>query len=156
VSLDIDFEYSSNLDGMEDAIKNAIAKKLVELTELCLTKVQENLSGKILNKGNGQLYNSAKKVTYLDAAPMVGEVFIDPITPKAITLEKGRDAPYWIAPVKAQFLRFFSKNAGKIVYSKGLMHPGSVAFGYMEDAYEQMLTLVPEGFEMALAEVLNK
>jgi phage pi2 protein 07 len=151
--LQISFEYSNNIKEMETKIREAIAAKLVVLTDVMYGKVITNLSGAILNKQSGQLVSSVKQYVDTSSEPMVGEVFIDPVTPKALALEYGGKSYYLIAPVKAQMLHW--ERGGEYFFRKQVNHPPSKAYGYLHVAFEEMEGLVSEEFKNAIDEAIR-
>ena len=153
---EISFDYDSKLDTLDERIKVAVVEKLTSLTQIMYNKVRENLSGFVLNKVSGQLYDSVRQEVSSSGESDFGTVFMEPASPKAWALEKGGNGYYPIVPTKASLLRFFSKQEGQIVFRKEVNHPPSKAFGYLRLAFEEMQELVPEGFEQAINEVLKK
>jgi hypothetical protein len=151
--ISIDFSYDGKLDGMDEAIKLAIAKKLTELTTILHSKVVENVSGKILQKQSGQLASSIRQEVDVGTNPMVGLVFPDPADDKAWALERGGKGYYDIVASKAQLLHFFTKG-GVEVFTKSVHHPPSREFAYLRTALEEMTELVPQGFAEAIQTVL--
>lgn len=153
--LNIDFSYDSNLDGLDERVKLAIAKKLLSLTTLMHDKVIENISGKILQQKTGQLISSIQQRTDTNSNPMVGEVYVEPATAKAWALEKGGEREYQILPTKAEVLRFYWDKIGQVVSFHSVNHPPSREFAYLKAALLEMETLAPEGLQAAIDEALE-
>lgn len=151
---DIKFEYDSRLDTLDEAIITAVTKKLAELTIKMYEKVIENVSGKILQKQSGQLAGSVNLNFGFDGGTRIGEVFIDPASPKAWALEKGGTQYYDIRPTKAQFLHFFTKS-GAEVFTKYVSHPPSREFAYLRTALDEMRPLVQPGLAEAVQAILD-
>lgn len=154
--LNIDFQYDSKLDNLEEEIKIAVAVKLTELTRLLYDKVIENVSGKILQKQTGQLAESIITEIDIGSNPMIGSVLPLPQSPKAFALEKGGEKSYTITPSKATMLKFYWDKAGKTMFLRSVNHPPSKEFAYLRSALEDMESLVPEGFQQALDQVLGR
>ena len=160
VQINFEFEYVENASSLNERIKAALADKLTELTELAADKITENISGKILQKQSGALLQKVEESTEIDTAsnPMTGFAGIAHPGPKEWALEKGGENGkgwYPIVPIKAEFLRFFSKTLGKIVYAKYVKHPPSKEFRYIGLVEDEMVDLVPEGFEEAITHVFR-
>jgi hypothetical protein len=151
----IDFQYDGGLDGLEDKIREAIATKLTALTQLMHDKVIENVSGKILQRKTGELAGSIQQRIDSSAEPMIGEVFVEPASPKAWALERGGEESYPIVPVRATVLSWIGKDGAK-VFARSVNHPPSKEFAYLRLALEDMEALVPEGFQQALQSVLER
>ena len=152
---DIKFDYDSRLDTMDEAIIIAVTKKLADLTIQMYQKVMENVSGKILQKQSGQLASSINLNFGFDGNTRIGEVFVEPASPKAWALEKGGEKSYIITPVKAQVLHFFWTKIGQEVWLKSVDHPPSREFAYLRLALEEMQDIVPTGMREAIQGVLD-
>jgi hypothetical protein len=153
--IEMHFDYDGRLDSMEGEMRAAIARKLTELTTMLHAKVVENLSGKILQKVSGQLAGSVQQTVDTGGEPMVGEVFIDPASPKAWALEKGGEKNYMILPSKGTMLKFYWDKMGQTVFLKEVNHPPSREFGYLRLAAEEMVDLVPAGFNEVLQQLFD-
>lgn len=151
---DIRFEVSDNIAMLDGRIKEAIVAKLLELTDLAFRKVEENLSGAVLQKQSGQLLGSLRKEVNIGETESIGRIFLDVDTPKAIALEKGGERYYPIVPTKADVLVWISKG-GEKVFASSVIHPPSKAFRYFGLAAGEMTDLVPEGFQQALQEAID-
>lgn len=154
--LEISFQYDSKLDNLDEEIRIAVAAKLTELTRLLYEKVIENVSGKILQKRTGQLAESIITEIDIISNPMIGSVFPLPQTPKAFALEKGGEKSYIITPSKATMLKFYWDKMGKTMFLRSVNHPPSKEFAYLRLALEDMETLVPEGFQQAIEQVIGR
>jgi hypothetical protein len=152
---EINFEYDGSLDNLEEEIKQAIAAKLVSLTDMLYSKVMDNVSGKILQKQTGQLAGSIRQEIVDGSDTMTGTVFVEPATMKAWALERGGEEAYTIVPTKGQYLSWIGKD-GIRVFAKQVLHPPSKEFAYLREALGEMEQLVPEGFREALEQVLRR
>lgn len=153
--LNIDFSYDSNLDGLDERVKAAIAKKLTMLTTIMHNKVVENITGKILQQKTGQLLSSIQQRVDTSSNPMMGEVFVEPTSAKAWALEKGGEREYQILPTKSAVLRFYWDKVGQVVNFYSVNHPPSREFAYLKTALMEMETLVAEGLQSAIDEALE-
>jgi hypothetical protein len=151
--LQFEFKYNSDHFGnLDSKIRAAIAAKLLYLTDMMYNKVMENVEGKILQKRTGQLAESIHKATRTSDNPMVGEVFVDPATPKAWALERGGERYYPIVPVKARMLHFFAKD-GTEIFTDFVDHPPSKDFRYLSTALEEMSPIISQEMQQAIEEV---
>ena len=150
----IDFTYEgTNLADLDERLKSAVEEKLGYLTNMLYDKVQENLSGKVLQKVSGQLAGSIRQEIEIGADVSVGSVFPDPATPKAWALEKGGEKAYIIVPTKSNVLKFFMNN--DVVFASQVVHPPSREFRYLGEALDEMTEVVPIQFNEAIQAVLN-
>jgi hypothetical protein len=150
---EIKFDYDSRLDTLDEAIIVAVTKKLANLTIRMYEKVIENVSGKILNKQSGQLASSINLNFGFDGNTRMGEVFVDPASPKAWALEKGGERSYTIVPTKAEMLHWFRDE--KHHFAKEVLHPPSKEYAYLRLAMEEMAPLVPTEMAEAIQAVLD-
>jgi hypothetical protein len=153
--LEVTFKHDTKLDGLDDAIVNAVGNKMVALTQELYNKVIENLSGKILQQKSGQLVSSVHQFVDQVADPMTGSVYIEPASPKAWALEHGGERSYLISPSKAQVLKFFWDKAGQTVFFPSVTHPPSREFAYLRTALEEMQPNFAAGFQQVIQDVLD-
>ena len=149
----IDFSYESKIADLEPKIREAVEKKMKALTDQMYQKVQENVSGKVLQKRTGALARAIAKSVSTDGNVTTGTVYVQPAGPKEFALEMGGTRSYAIYPVKRNFLAW--EDGGDLVFvSKVLNHPPSKAFRYLQLALEEMTEIVPaelgEAVESAL------
>lgn len=156
LDINISFEYVNAPGELNERIKIALGDKLVELTEILYKKVEENITGKILQKRSGALLAKLANGTTIDTAtnPMNSFVGIPNPGAKEYALEFGGKGYYSIIPVRARALKFLSKT-GETVFASHVNHPPSKAFAYLGEAALEMEPLVPEGFAEAVQRVLS-
>jgi hypothetical protein len=152
--LEIRLEGIPRLDSLGRKLRVLAFRKLNELTDLLEQKVLENLSGKILQKQSGELFDSVKKTVEQAGDFMTGRVFISPETTKAIVLEKGGEHSYMILPTKQEVLKFIAKDSDT-VFAKQVFHPPSKEFAYLRSAIEEMAPLVPVEYQEAIEAMLS-
>lgn len=148
--LSIKLEGQYRIDSLGRRLKAATERKMVELTDVMYAKVMENVSGKILQKKSGELAASIRKHVDISGEPLIGEVYVDPVTPKAMALERGGDRFYPIVPTKATVLKFYWEKLGRTVYLHYVNHPPSKEFAYLAIALAEMEEEVPAGFRDAI------
>lgn len=154
IELEIALTGQDKIDAIGRKLHTVTLRKLTQLTDIMYNKVQENLSGKILQKQTGQLASSIRKEVTESGSEMMGVVFVDPVTPKALALEKGGERYYDIYPVRAKMLRFVNKS-GEIVYASHTYHPPSKDFAYLRTALEEMESLIPESFRESIETLIR-
>lgn len=152
--IDIDFTYDRKLSDLDERIKLAVVEKLIQLTRMAYDKVEENLSGKVLQKRTGQLLESVHETVNTSGEIMVGSVFMDPASPKAFALEKGGEGFYPIVATKASVLAWFDKS-GQKRFAKSVIHPPSKAYRYLGLVADEMREIVPTQMHQAIQDVLD-
>lgn len=152
--LEIRIEAFPRLDSLGRRLRVATERKTVEVTHIVYAKVLENLSGKILQKKTGELYSSIRQQVDITSDLIVGEVMVDPTTPKALALEYGGKSEYVIEPVKSTILKFFWEKKNETVYLHSVNHPPSKEFAYMRLAAEETMALIPDKYLEAMNTVI--
>ena len=152
--LELHFNYNYDLTDVGAKVSAAVAAKLTELTHQLYNKVQENLSGRILQKQSGQLAGSIQQTIETNDEVIIGTVFPSPASPKAWALEKGGVAAYDIVPIKAKLLHFITKE-GQEVFAHHVTHPPSKEFAYLRLALEEMAPIIPAEFQQAIQAVFD-
>lgn len=152
--LEVSIEGVTRLDSLGRRLRVATEKKMIELTGVLYEKVQENLSGKVLQKRSGELSGSIRQVNEVHDDFYVGSVFPSPATDKAWALEKGGKGYYEIVATKAQMLKFVTKS-GETLFRKRVNHPPSKEFGYLRLALAETEETVPQGFRDYIQTVLD-
>lgn len=151
--VEIDFQYSTRLDTLGDDLKRAIAEKLTQLGQQLYEKVEENVSGRILQKQTGALASKIRQETDLASNPMEANVYVADAGGKEWALERGGLKNYTIVPTKAKLLHFFAKD-GSEVFTRLVDHPPSKEFAYLGRALEEMRSIVPAALLEAIEQVL--
>src|ERR1035438_8721946 len=109
VNLNVEYEGAlENLGAKRDLLNDALLVAVDDLTAQLYARVQENLSGVVLERRTGELANAVE----IEAAAFVGavcqsQVFIDEESPEWIigmTHEYGGTGYYLIEPVNASVL----------------------------------------------------
>lgn len=152
--LEVSLEGATRLDSLGRKLRAATEKKMQALTEALYEKVILNVSGKILQTKSGQLKESIHKFYYATGDQYLGSVYVEPVTPKALALEKGGTRNYIISPVKAQVLRFIAKD-GSVQFRHSVNHPPSKAFGYLSEALMEVQAMIPATFADYIQTALN-
>jgi phage gpG-like protein len=70
-------------DRMPLALRTAIRGETISLTQALAARVRENLSGRVLNRRTGALYNSVKSELVENPSTVYGRVYVDPGSPAA-------------------------------------------------------------------------
>lgn len=153
--LEVSFDFDERLDGLDEAIFGAVAKKMIALTQELYEKVVENLSGKILQQKSGELVGSVRQSVDVAADPMTGSVYMEPASPKAWALERGGEREYLIVPTKANILRFYWDKVGQTVFFPSVNHPPSREFAYLRTALEELRPRFAEGVQEVIQDVID-
>lgn len=151
---EITLEGAPRLDAIGRRLHVLTVRKLTQLTDIMYNKVVENVSGAILNKQSGQLAGSIKQQVSDYGDTYQGRVFVDPVTPKALVLEKGGDHAYPIYPTKGDVLKWVN-SGGETVYAKSVFHPPSKEFAYLRIAAEEMQSIIPTEYQEAIYAALS-
>lgn len=133
---------------LPEEIRDVMREKIIDQTFAVYKKVIENVEGKILQQKSGQLAQSIKIKTGQQGNDYVGEVYVDPATPKAYALEYGGKDYYAIYPVNKTWLHFFWEKIGMWVYLDYVNHPPSKEYAYLRQALEEVN--LEEGFTTIL------
>jgi hypothetical protein len=153
--LEVTFEHDTKLDGLDEAIQNAVIKKMTALTQELYEKVMENVSGQILQQKTGELAGSIRQMLDAVADPMEGSVYVEPASPKAWALEKGGEREYMILPSKGTMLKFYWDKIGQIAFLPSVNHPPSREFAFLRTALEAMRPRFAEGFKEIIDDVMS-
>jgi hypothetical protein len=129
-------DFFTKLKGYTARTQAKYNTELDRITDLVLTKVIENLSGKILQSKTGELVGSISKETHHSGYDFIGFVGPVPATPKAWALEFGGKHSYLIPLGDKGVLankdeQFFSKRA--------VIHPPSKEYAYLRSALDDVL-----------------
>jgi len=123
---------------LPEEVRHVMSEKIIDQTYAVYRKVLENVQGKILQEKTGQLAQSIRIKTGQQGRDYVGEVFVDPETPKALALEYGGKDYYSIYPVNKQMLHFYWEKIGMWVYLDYVNHPPSKEFAYLRSALHEV------------------
>lgn len=129
-------------ERMPVALRTELRGEIVSLTQQLAARVRENLSGRVLNKRTGALYNAIRSEMVENVGTVYGRVYVDPSSPAAryaAAHEFGvTTSPHVILPVGAAALHFFID--GHEVFARRVNHPGSKIpeRSYMRSALDDM------------------
>lgn len=70
-------------DRMPVALRTALRGETISLTKQLAARVRANLSGQVLNKRSGALYNSIRSELVENPLTLYGRVYVDPGSPAA-------------------------------------------------------------------------
>jgi len=146
---------TDRFDSLGRRLRVATEKQAIKSTDLLYDKVQENLSGRILQKRTGDLAASIHKLYDNTGDGYIGEVYVDPADDKAKALEYGGKGYYTIVPSKGEFLKFYWEKMGSVVFARSVNHPPSKAYHYLALALEDLRDTIPQGFREAIQTTLD-
>ena len=130
------------------AMRTQLRGETISLTKQLAAKVRDNLSGRVLNKRSGALFNSIRNEMVENPLTLYGRVYVDPGSPAAAYAaahEYGvTTRPHVILPRNARVLSFIW--GGKRVFFAKVNHPGSKIpeRSYMRSALEDMRATIIE------------
>ncbi len=162
IKVDVQFvnngAFALKLGRIDRELREKIFSAVEYTTETTYKILQENLFGNILHYKTGELYESAKMQVYRTRWKQGGKIYIDPVTPKAITLEKGGAGFYLIYPDKAARLVFFWEKTGRMFVGEPFQpvnHPPAERYAYFERSVEGMEGLLYETLASAVGELFE-
>jgi hypothetical protein len=150
--LEVAFEWTRPLNGIDQEIKDAINAKWQKLAQELYDKVLENVSGRILKKQTGSLADKIYKDTEQDGDSFFMFVGVKDPGPKEWALEKGGSGFYPITPKNARVLMW--ERYGKKNFASYVNHPPLWAFGYLQEAFNEMEDVIPEQMASAISAVI--
>ena len=148
-----------SFDRMPANLRTAIRGATVTMTKQLAARVRENLSGRVLQRRSGDLYNSIRVELVENPDKVYGRVYVDPTSPAAkyaAAHEFGVvTKPHVILPRNASVLSFMWN--GKRVFFKKVNHPGSKIpeRSYMRSALEAMRDQIVAKYSAIAAEALK-
>lgn len=156
----VDRELIVALDGIPSRLVQALEDKLSTLMGLVRVKVEENLSGAVLQTKSGALKGSlVSGVERIGSSTFVGFVDVGPMDAKvaayAMVHEYGGKDYYEIVPVHKRMLRFVGKS-GDVVFAPYVYHPPAQERSYLRSALWAMESEIVEGLDEALESALAK
>jgi len=145
-------EVTARLSSMPDKLRAAFLKKTYALAEKLKSKVQQNLTNKILHIRTGKLVRSIFQQVTNSANEVSGRVYSSGLPYAAIQEFGGQTKAHVIEAKNGKALAF--QWHGKEVFFKRINHPGSniKASGYMGKAFDAMKPEIQSGYEEAAAE----
>lgn len=137
---------------MPDKLRAAFLKKTYALAERLKSKVQQNLTNKLLNIRSGNLVRSIFQQVSNETNEVSGRVYSSGLPYARIQEYGGQTKAHVIEAVKGKALAF--NMGGKQVFFKRVNHPGSTIKGvrYMGSAFDAMKHEIKEGYEQAAKE----
>ena len=142
----------ARLNVMPDKLRAAFLKKTYALAQKLKSKVQQNLTNKLLNIRTGKLVRSIFQQVTNSANEVSGRVYSSGLPYAAIQEFGGQTKAHVIEAKNGKALAF--QWHGKEVFFKRINHPGSniKASGYMGKAFDAMKPEIQSGYEEAAAE----
>lgn len=153
ISLEVDDRViQARLSSMPDKLRAAFLKKTYTLAEKLKSKVQQNLTNRILNIRTGKLVRSIFQQVTNNANEVSGRVYSSGLPYAAIQEFGGQTKAHIIEAVNGKALAFTM--GGKEVFFKRVNHPGShiKASRYMGQAFDAMKPEITAGYKQAAAE----
>lgn len=153
----VDQELLVNLERIPERLHAEIEEKLESLVAELRLKVQENLSGKVLNTKTGALLGSLVSGVERLGSLLVGFVAIDPADSKveayAMVHEYGGKGFYEIVPIHKLILRFEGKG-GEVVFAPYVYHPPAAERSYLRSALHEMAPEIEAGLNQAIRDAI--
>jgi phage gpG-like protein len=142
----------ARLSVMPDKLRAAFLKKTYSLAEKLKSKVQQNLTNKLLNIRTGKLVRSIFQQVTNSTNEVSGRVYSSGLPYAAIQEYGGQTKAHIIEAVNGKALMF--NMGGKQVFFKRVHHPGSNIKGahYMGQAFAEMTPEIRAGYEQAVVE----
>jgi phage gpG-like protein len=139
-----------------DAIGQVLAERIADLTQQLQARVEDNLSGAILNQRSGRLASSIISGMDDSGDAFAGFVSSQGVPYAAIQEYGGKTAAHDILAVKAKALAFVS--AGGMVFAKSVHHPGSriPAHGYLGRALADMQDAIETDLKQSVLDALTQ
>jgi phage gpG-like protein len=147
----------ARLSYMPDKLRAAFLKKTYALAEKLKSKVQQNLTNKLLHIRSGNLVRSIFQQVTNDTNEVSGRVYSSGLPYARIQEFGGQTRAHIIEAKNAKALMLGSNFAGgstKGIFFKRVHHPGSKIKGahYMGTAFKEMTPEIKSGYEQAAAE----
>ena len=142
----------ARLSYMPDKLRASFLKKTYALAEKLKSKVQQNLTNRILKIRTGKLSRSIFEEVTNTANEVAGRVFSSGVPYARIQEFGGHTKAHVIEAINGKALAF--NMGGKQVFFKRVNHPGSniKASHYMGSAFDEMKPEITQGYEQAASE----
>lgn len=139
----------ARLSYMPDKLRAAFLKKTYALAEKLKSKVQQNLTNKLLHIRTGKLVRSIFEQVTNSANEVSGRVYSSGVPYARIQEFGGQTKAHVIEAKNGKALVFQWK--GKDVFFRRINHPGSTIKGahYMGSAFAAMAPEIKQGYEDA-------
>ena len=151
LAIDIDDRaIMARLSSMPDRLRAAFLKKTYALAEKLKSKVQQNLTNRILQIRTGKLVRSIFEQVTNSANEVSGRVYSSGLPYAAIQEFGGQTKAHIIEAKNGKALMF--NMGGKQVFFRRVNHPGShiPAHRYMGQAFDAMKPEIESGYEQAV------
>jgi phage gpG-like protein len=144
--IEIEFDAQAVQDallGQADAIRGALE-----------ARIQQKLSGEVLQTGSGALAASILSSIENDGSDLTVSIFSTGVPYAAIQEFGGKTAAHDIVAVRAKVLAFSA--GGNQVFAKSVRHPGSTipARSYLGSSLAEMRDDIESGLKQAILEAL--
>ena len=145
-------EVIAHLSYMPEKVRAAFLKKTYALAEKLKSKVQQNLTNRILHIRTGKLVRSIFEQVTNSANEVSGRVYSSGVPYARIQEFGGQTKSHVIESTNGKALAF--QWHGKQAFFKRINHPGSniKASGYMGKAFDAMKPEIQQGYEQAANE----
>jgi phage gpG-like protein len=142
----------ARLSSMPDKLRAAFLKKTYALAEKLKSKVQQNLTNKLLQIRTGKLVRSIFQQVTNSSNEVSGRVFSSGLPYAAIQEFGGQTKAHVIEAKNVKALMF--NMGGKQVFFRRVNHPGShiPAHHYMGQAFDAMKPEIEAGYREAAEE----
>jgi hypothetical protein len=140
----------ARLGAMPGRMHAALLKKTYELAEKLKSKVQQNLTNRVLQIRTGKLVRSIFEEVKDESNSVEGRVFSSGLKYAKIQEFGGQTKAHIIEAINGKALAF--NIGGKQVFVKRVNHPGSTikASRYMGQAFDVMKPEIKAGYEEAV------
>src|ERR1700722_16346592 len=145
LTIDVDTrQIMARLSYMPDKLRAAFLKKTYALAEKLKSKVQQNLTNKLLHIRTGKLVRSIFQQVTNSTNEVLGRVFSSGLPYAKIQEFGGQTKAHIIEAVNGKALMF--NMGGKQVFFKRVHHPGSNIKGahYMGESFKEMTPEIRE------------
>ena len=153
----VDQELLVKLDELPAKLHALVREKLETEVSALRLKVQENLTGKVLNTKTGALLGALTSGVEELGNLLVGFVAIEAQDQKvqayAMAHEYGGKGYYEIVPVRKAILQFEYK--GQIVRTPYVYHPPAQQRSYLRSALHEMSSEIEQGLNSAVQEAIH-
>lgn len=153
----VDTEIIATFDRLTVELRAAVEAKLATLVELVRAKVEENLSGAVLQTKSGALLGALQSgVNSLSGSTVVGFVEIEPGSKPEVygkVHEYGGKDWYEIVPVNKKALAF--ETNGKKIITDYVFHPPAKKRSFMRSALREMMPTIVAEMEETIASLIR-
>lgn len=153
----VDTEVIAKFDRLPVELRAAVEAKFATLIEMVRAKVEENLSGAVLQTKSGALLGALQSgVSSIGGQTLVGFVEIEPGSKPEIygkVHEYGGKDWYEIVPVNKKALAF--EIDGKKIITDYVFHPPAKERSFMRSALREMVPTIVAEMEETIASVIG-